>query len=96
MKESLGIHEALGLDPAGIASICIFLVGFHASIGIWLIRTTGNTNLRSLLLFFSHNRKMLFKSFFTDGPGYLVLPLWLILAVWADDYLLPVLAAWMQ
>ena len=96
MKDSLGIHEILGIDPAGIGTLLIFLAGFHLSMAIWLMRTTGNTGLRSLFLFFMYNRRMLFKSFFTDGPGYLVLPLWLILAVWADDFLLPVAAGWLR
>ncbi len=96
MKDLFGIHDALGIDPAGVASVLIFLVGFHVSMGVWLIWTTGNSSLRSLLLFFRHNRKMLFKSFFTDGPGYLVLPLWLIVSVWAEESLLPAIVEWMK
>lgn len=96
MQDSFGIHDTLGIDQAGIASILIFLVGFHLSMFVWLTWTTENRNLRSLLSFFTHNRKMLFKSFFTDGPGYLLLPLWLILSVWTEDYLLPVLLELMK
>lgn len=80
MIESQPVTTLLNSSPERFASILIFLAGFGISVLVWLSATTGNRNIKSLLAFAHHNRSMLIKDLFTDGPGYLILPLWLILA----------------
>ncbi len=87
MIESQAVTTVFNNGPERLVSIAVFIVGFGLSVLIWLSVTTGNRDIKSLLTFAHHNRSMLMKSLFTDGPGYLILPLWLILA----EYLGPVL-----
>ncbi|MFW2366324.1 MAG: hypothetical protein ACN4GW_07895 [Desulforhopalus sp.] len=87
MEESQAITTVFNSGPERLISIAVFIVGFGLSVLIWLLMTTGNRDISSLLAFAHHNRSMLMKSLFTDGPGYLILPLWLVLA----EYLGPVL-----
>ncbi len=87
MTESQAFTSVFHNGPERLVSIAVFIVGFGLSVLIWLLVTTGNRDIKSLLTFAHHNRSMLMKCLFTDGPGYLVLPLWLILA----EYFGPVL-----
>jgi len=87
MIESQTVTTVFNNGPERLVSIAVFIIGFGLSVLMWLLVTTGNRDIKSLLTFSHHNRSMLMKSLFTDGPGYLILPLWLILA----EYLGPVL-----
>ncbi len=89
MVESQAVTTIFNSGPERLTSIAVFVMGFGLSVLIWLSITTGNKDIKTLLTFAHHNRSMLMKSLFTDGPGYLILPLWLILA----EYFGPVLAA---
>ena len=89
MIESQSVTTFFNSGPERLFSIAVFVVGFGLSVLIWLFVATGNRDIKSLLTFAHHNRSMLMKSLFSDGPGYLILPLWLILA----EYFGPVLAA---
>lgn len=85
MNDFFTIHDLLGTEQAGPVSILIFLVGFHFTMFVWLARSTGNRSFTCFLAMLKHNRRQLFRSFFSEGPGYLMLPLWLIAAIWLDN-----------
>ncbi len=89
MVESQSVTTVFSSSPERLTSVAVFIAGFGLSVLIWLSVTTGNRNIKTLLTFAHHNRSMLMKSLFTDGPGYLILPLWLILA----EFVGPILVA---
>lgn len=69
----------------------MFLVGFFLSVYFWFARDTGNKSIPDFVVYLLHNRRELFRKLFEDGPGYLILPLWLVFASVTEKYLGPVL-----
>lgn len=85
MTDAFWAEYNVFLNPARLLSVAVFIVGFHVSIYVWVIISTGQKGFTFFLAYFSHNRGQLIKSFFNDGPGFLVLPFWLILAAFCEE-----------
>lgn len=96
MEQTFLTQHSVLLNPARLLSVVIFLVGFFVSVFFWFTRDSGNTSLRFFLVSFHHNRRELLRRLFNEGPGYLILPLWLIFASIGENYLGPVLAGWLN
>lgn len=79
-------HSIL-LNPARLGSVLIFLCGFVLSIYIWFAIHSKTWNPHLFLSSLIQNRKEMVKQLFSEGPGYLILPLWLILATMLENYL---------
>ena len=85
MTEAFWAEYNVFLNPLRLISVAVFLIGFHVSIYVWVIISTGNKGLSFFLTYIIHNRVQLIKAFFDEGPGFLVLPLWLIFAAFCEE-----------
>ena len=96
MDLSFLTQHSLLFNPTRLISVIIFLVGFVLSIFIWFARDTGNMSIRFFLVYLNHNRRGLLRRLFDEGPGFLILPLWLIFASIGEKYLGPLLGDWLN
>lgn len=96
MDQNFLTQHSVLLNPARLVSVVIFLVGFFVSVYVWFARDSGNKNIRFFLVSIHHNRRELLRKLFNEGPGYLILPLWLIFASIGENYLGTVLKGWLN
>lgn len=96
MDQSFLTQYSVMLNPARFVSVIIFLVGFFASCYVWFVKDTGTSSVRFFLIDLRHNRRELLRRLFNEGPGYLLLPLWLIFATIGENYLGPMVNSWLQ
>lgn len=91
MTESFFLENNILFNPARLLAVLIFLCGFHLSLYGWLAFASGRKSLSFFVTYMSINKSQVLKDFFNDGPGYLVLPFWLVVAAMSEKIIGPMM-----